>query len=271
MPVDFLSDSEATKYGRYDGPPSRVEMEKIFFLDNEDMALIKAHRGRHIRCGFALQLVTMRYLGCFLADPLEVPNEVLDVVAGQLGIEDPSCVKRYTERDKTRLEHTWEIAKAFGLKDFASAEAELAGKVRAHAWNTGDGPTACFQYAVRWLRQNDVLLPGISTLTRLVARERERATRELHDTLAALPSAQQRAALDLLLEVPPGKKVSDLERWRSGPSKASGPQIVKSLDLVAEIGGTELGRLELDAAVPQRRLDELARYGLTAHSSHPPS
>ncbi|MEV1005499.1 Tn3 family transposase [Nonomuraea sp. NPDC050202] len=275
MPVDFLSDSEAAKYGRYDGPPSRAEMEKIFFLDNEDMALIKGHRGRHIRCGFALQLVTVRYLGCFLADPLEVPNEVLDVVAGQLQIEDPSCVKRYTERDKTRLEHTWEIAKAFGLKDFASAEVELAGKVRAHAWNTGDGPTACFQYAVRWLRQNDVLLPGISTLTRLVARERERATRQLHDTLAALPSAQQRAVLDLLLEVPPGKKVSDLERWRSGPSKASGPQIVKSLDLVAEIGGTELGRLELDAAVPQRRLDELARYGLTAHSSqlkkHPAS
>jgi hypothetical protein len=171
MPVDFLSDSEAAKYGRYDGPPSRAEMEKIFFLDNEDMALIKGHRGRHIRCGFALQLVTVRFLGCFLADPLEVPNEVLDVIAAQLAIEDPSCVKRYTERDKTRLEHTWEIAKAFGLKDFASAEAELAGKVRAHAWNTGDGPTALFQYAVRWLRQNDVLLPGITTLTRLVARE----------------------------------------------------------------------------------------------------
>ncbi|TDE58815.1 DUF4158 domain-containing protein [Nonomuraea mesophila] len=81
-------------------------MEKIFFLDNEDMALIKGHRGRHIRCGFALQLVTVRYLGCFPADPLEVPNEVLDVVAAPLQIDDPSCVKRYTERDKTRLEHT---------------------------------------------------------------------------------------------------------------------------------------------------------------------
>jgi TnpA family transposase len=76
-------DSE-TKYGRYDGPPSRAEIEKIFFLDNEDMALIKGHRGRHIRCGFALQLVTVRYPGCFPADPLEVPNEVLDVVAAQL-------------------------------------------------------------------------------------------------------------------------------------------------------------------------------------------
>ncbi|MFI6921794.1 hypothetical protein ACIBIZ_17745 [Nonomuraea spiralis] len=80
-------------------------------------------------------------------------------------------------------------------------------------------------------------------------------------------SARSSGRCYLLLAVPPGKKVSGLERWGSGSSKASGPQIVKSLDLVAEIGGTELGWLELDTAVPQRRLDELARYGLTAHSS----
>lgn len=53
----------------------------------------------------------------------------------------------------------------------------LAGKVRAHA-------------RVRWLRQNDVLPPGITTLTRLVARERKWATREPQDTSAALISPQ---------------------------------------------------------------------------------
>ncbi|MGW4967094.1 DUF4158 domain-containing protein [Nonomuraea sp. NPDC004186] len=96
MPVDFLSDSEAAKYGRYAGPPSRAEMEKIFFPRQRGHGPHQGHRGQHIRCGFALQLVTVRYLGCFLADPLEVPNEVLGVVAARLGIEDPSCVKRYT-------------------------------------------------------------------------------------------------------------------------------------------------------------------------------
>ncbi|MFI6791053.1 hypothetical protein ACIBG4_27360 [Nonomuraea sp. NPDC050383] len=45
------------------------------------------------------------------------------------------------------------------------------GKSAQALSGTRSGPTACFQYAVRWLRQNDVLLPGISKLTRLVARE----------------------------------------------------------------------------------------------------
>jgi len=179
VPVEFLSDAVAARYGRFDGSPTPVELEKIFFLDDEDKRLINRHRGSWSRLGFALQLVTVRYLGCFLSDPLAVPTEVMDVVAGQLGIADPSCLKRYTEREKTRLDHVWEIQQVFELRDFASYEAELAAKLDAHAWNTGDGPTAMFHDAVRWLRENDVLLPGLTTLTRLVARARDQATQRL--------------------------------------------------------------------------------------------
>ncbi|NUT06153.1 MAG: DUF4158 domain-containing protein [Hamadaea sp.] len=76
----------------------------------------KGHRYRHITCGFALQLVTVRYLRCLLTDPLEVQNEVLDVVAAQLQLEAPSCVKCYTERDKTRLEQPRCSARSSGRR-----------------------------------------------------------------------------------------------------------------------------------------------------------
>jgi len=212
-------------------------------------------------------MVTVRYLGWFLTDPLEVPIEVLDLVAGQLGIADASCVKRYTDREKTRLDHVWEIARVFELTDFASAAAELEAKVEARAWNSGDGPTAIFHYAVRWLRENDVLLPGISTLTRLVARVRDAATQRLFDTLYQLPTPALRAALDLLLEVSPEERVSELERWRTGPTKASGPGLVQALNLVAEIRAAGLTEVDLGAAVPPRRLIELARYGMAARAA----
>jgi Domain of unknown function (DUF4158) len=79
-----------------------------------------------LKIRFALQLVTVRHVGAFLADPLDVPLVVLGYVAAQIGVADPSCVKRYTERDKTRLEHQWEIAGVHGFASFASAEAAQA-------------------------------------------------------------------------------------------------------------------------------------------------
>ena len=118
MPVEFLSDEEAAAYGRFIGPPSREELERSFFLDDADRVLIARHRGDHNRLGFALQLTTVRSLGLFLVDPLDVPGVVLDYLAGQLGIADPSCVARYMERRTTRFEHAEEIKRARGLRDF---------------------------------------------------------------------------------------------------------------------------------------------------------
>jgi hypothetical protein len=60
----------------------------------------------------------------------------------------------------------------------------------------------------------------------------------------------------------PGTRVS-----LAGPAKASGPGLVKALDLASEIAGSGLGKLGLDQMVPQWRLAELARYGMSARSA----
>jgi hypothetical protein len=83
MPVEFLTDDEAAAYGRYAGAPSQADLERVFFLDDEDRKLVDLRRGDHMKACFALQLVTVRWLGTFLEDPLDVPGEVLDFVAGQ--------------------------------------------------------------------------------------------------------------------------------------------------------------------------------------------
>ena len=93
MPVEFLADEEAAAYGAYRAVPSQPDLEKLFFLDDVDRQLIAKRRGAHNRLGFALLLTTVRYLGVFLPDPLDVPDSVTGYLAGQLEISDPGCVQ----------------------------------------------------------------------------------------------------------------------------------------------------------------------------------
>jgi hypothetical protein len=164
----------------------------VFFLDDEDRALVVRRRGEHMKLGFALQLATVRWLGTFLEDPLEVPGAVLDFVAGQLGISNPSQVKRYTERTKTRFDHQWEIRGVYGLKEFTDVQTEFADWVAARSWTSGDGPKAIFTDGVVWLRERKVLLPGVTTLARLVAKVCDDTTRRLWGVLEGLLTTGQR-------------------------------------------------------------------------------
>ena len=120
--------------------------------------------------------MTVRSVGTFLADPVDVPTEVVDYVAAQLGVGDPSCVKAYLRRRPTRFDHQAVIAADYGYQNISTLEADLERWVDDRAWTTGEGPKAIFDAAVTWLRERRVLLPGLTTLARLVARERDAAT-----------------------------------------------------------------------------------------------
>lgn len=68
-----------------------------------------------------------------------------------------------------------------------------------------------------------MLLPGVTTLARLVASVRETANERLWSTLTGLLTTSQRGVLDALVAVPAGARVSELDRLRRGPVRVSGP------------------------------------------------
>lgn len=273
MAADFLTDQQVADYGHFVGVPSQSQLERYFHLDDADRERIDQKRRNYNRLGFGLQLGTVRMLGTFLADPLDVPTEVVDYVAGQLGIDDPSCVKAYSQREPTHREHAGEIQLVHGYRDFGDIGDDFTAWLDARAWTTGDGPKALFDSSIGWLIERKVLLPGVTTLVRVVGRVRAGATQRIWETLHGLLTPEQVVALDHLLEVTGDSRTSELERLRRGPVRASGPQMEWSLDRAAEIA--ELGFSNLDvSAIPPRRLAELARYGLDGEANllrrHPP-
>jgi len=126
MPLEFLSDAQVAGYGRFGGVPSLADLERVFVLDDTDRGRTGDRRGDHNRLGFVLQATTVRYVGRFLEDPLDVPWPVVEYLASQLGIVDASCVKRYPVRAKTAYEHAWEIPGLRNSGTLVSGENDLA-------------------------------------------------------------------------------------------------------------------------------------------------
>lgn len=123
---------------------------------------------------------------------------------------------------------------------------------------------ALFNQAVRWLRRNRVLLPGVSVLTKQVAMVRSVAEKRLYATVArAARRADGSLPGDLvaLLAVPEGARFSELERLRRPPTRTTGTSMAKALERVEEISALRLGRVRADL-VPPKRLATLARVGL---------
>lgn len=229
VPVEFVTDEQAEAYGKFAEEPTRPELERFFFLDDVDRDLIARRRSTHHQFGFALQMCTVRYIGRFLPDdPLEAPWSVVEHLAGQLGIEDPSVVKRYTERPKTAYEHAWEIRDAYEYHEYDDPEWSRRFRTFLHgrAWTHAEGPKALFDHAVGWLRRNRVLLPGVSVRARQVSEVRKVADKRLYATVAgAARRADPALPGDLVatLKTPEGSRFSELERLRRPPTRTTGP------------------------------------------------
>ncbi|WP_327282103.1 DUF4158 domain-containing protein [Streptomyces sp. NBC_01205] len=263
MPVEYLSAEQEARYGRFATEPSPGELEQFFRLDTKALDLARAKRRPPTRLGWAVQWGTVRMLGTFLTeDPTAVPASVVRFVAEQLGIDDEHLAE-YGTRSQTAYEHPWEIRDEYGYRDFAAGEEELREFLAARVWSSLEGPRALFDRAVVWLVNNRVLLPGVTTLARMVAAVRPEENDRLYTALYEAVPYDLRTEMVRLLEVPEKKRVSELERLRLGPMKVSGKAMQLALDRAREVRG--LGAGTVDAGrVPAARMTGLARYGLTS-------
>jgi Domain of unknown function (DUF4158) len=122
-------------------------------------------------------------------------------VAQQLGMTDGTCFAQYRTRD-THWDHMAELQRTYGYRDFREPRAvfRLVRWLYSRAWLSAERPSVLCDLATARLVERKVLLPGVTTLERLVARVREQTALRLWRLLAQVPTAKQQARLDALVQ-----------------------------------------------------------------------
>jgi hypothetical protein len=240
MPVSFLSKEQRKNYGRFTRVPSPDDLARYFHMDEFDLGLISKKRGQSSRLGFALQLGTVRYLGTFLEDPLDVPMPVLHTLTRQLYINTIDDIQIYRSSEQ-RWSHATEIREQYGYVEITEPRIglRLTRWLYALCWTGTDRPSVLFERATAWLLTQKVLLPGCTTLERYVSRLRSRVEEKVWKSLSRNITSTQQEKLEVLLEIPAGTRKSQLDCLRTGPVRISSTSLTQALlrlNSVRELG-----------------------------------
>jgi len=200
--------------------PSEDDLARHWSLTPADLAAIAGCRGPDQRRRFALQLCVMRLHGRFLDDYRHAPIKIVNHLSRQLGLPPVLFLDR-AGREPTERVQAQRIRRYLSLSRFdKTAEAALRDWLREGALE-GRSAAELLTRAEDKLRGWRVMLPGASTLDRIVASVMAHTTADLFATVAGRLPETLRAGIDLLVEVPEGDARSSLFRLKDYPKSAN--------------------------------------------------
>ncbi len=259
MPVQFLSQAERERLQSFPNEITFNELITFFTLSDKDLILVRKRSGDHNLLGFALQLVTLRYLG-FIPDHFpQLPSPVVEYVAQQLNIS-PSVLSIYGERSQTRTNQLQEIQDYLGWSkptttDYQELAAWLLQRAMEH-----DRPLLLLQLLIKKLETSKIIRPGLTVLERMVATARNEAWTETYKCLEPILSSERCLFLDNLLELDPEKGRIPLSWLRTGAVRNSPKAILNALAKLAFLNQQNVREWNVSVLNPNR-LKLLAKLG----------
>jgi TnpA family transposase len=251
MPVSFLTDNERERLQRFPSEISPSDITAFFTLSETDLALVQKQRGAHNRFGYSVRLCILRYLGFSLDDLTQIPESVVAYVSQQLHV-DPSSLKLYGNRQKTRSEHLQEIQKYLGFHTASHVELDDLSHWLLERALEHDKPSLLLQLLCEKLYQEKIVRPGITRLEKLVATARSQAQEETFKRVSRLLTSEHRTLLDSLL-------VSDemtrrtRHSWLSkGATSNTASAMLFCLDKLAFLRDQNVDTWDMSALTPNR-------------------
>ncbi|WP_291869876.1 Tn3 family transposase [Maribacter sp.] len=261
MSNEILTQEQRKNYEKFPEILNENQISKYFTLDNLDLEFIQKRRGNANKLGVALQLTCVRFLGTFLNDLSEVPDTVKEFVAEQLSFGSITILRSYGKRETTIREHRTLIKKQYNYREYTKGHLSfrLTRLIYLRAWISDERPNLLFDLATSWLVKNKVLLPGATTLTRLIGEIRQRAFETLWKKLADLPSISQKSRLNDLLEISEPMQTSWFDYYRKGPVRISSTSFIKALKRYQGLRSFGIGELDFQG-IPPIKIRQFAKH-----------
>lgn len=255
---ELLTPEQRTEFLRIPANMSEEELGMYFSLSQFDLDVIKRRRRDHNRLGFAVQLCVLRYPGWALTDVEPIPDYVLRYLARQIQV-DPHSYSLYAKRDPTKHEHLEEIRQIYGYQNFSASEyRQIAQFLLPHALENGNTMYLLRVVQGEFLKRK-IILPGITTLERLVWETQRRAEEKIYKSLSKSLSEYQKQRLNKLLDLAGENKKTPLAWLREIPGQSSPEAFLKVIERLEYIRDL---RLSVDTnAIHPNRLLQLYRMG----------
>ncbi|USK32093.1 DUF4158 domain-containing protein [Bacillus sp. F19] len=242
---------------------SEQELGRNFTLSDFDLELIKNRRRDYNRLGFAIQLCVLRFPGWSLNDVEPIPRKVLQHVARQLNV-DPDSFDLYSSREATRYEHLEEIRKVYGFRNFSSSKYRAISRLLLkHAMQNGN-TMYLVQTLIEELRKQKVILPGMTTMERLVWETKARAEEKVFNVLARSLTEDNIARLNEVINNDGNGSKTKLSWLKEIPGQSSPDAFLKVIERLEFIRSMQL-TYNVESIHPNKLL-QMARLGARYNS-----
>lgn len=254
----LLTEDQRLEFTQIPQNISEYEIIKYYTFSVYDLTIINKHRRDYNRIGFAVQLAVIHNFGWSLSSINNIPQNVLNYIAKQIKT-NPKDFELYAQRENTRLEHLQEIKELYGFCNYTEQHSQYLMQTLLPYAIENDNIINLIKLAITELRKQKIILPGITTLEKLVSKVLAKADEEFIETVNNSITNEQKYKLDMLINAQTDGTKTKLA-WLKEDQGHSSPkafiQVIERLELIRSL------KLDLNIAeLHPNRIRQLSRLG----------
>ncbi|MBN9386574.1 MAG: Tn3 family transposase [Chloroflexi bacterium] len=226
MPVNFLDAAERIRLSRFPTEITSEDLKSYFTLSSQDKEQVFRHNTETNWLGFSLQLGALRYLGFCPKEPWSAPKEIIEYLAAQLKV-DSALLETYGRRKSTRSLHASEAQVYLGYHEATESDLKVLADWLMSRALEHNSLTFLLGLAAEKLKNDKIVRPGLSRLSRLVASVRDKSQAQTYQLLASHFTPQRMSFLDGLLKKDEELGYTRLE-WFRREARVVSPRLIQN-------------------------------------------